>query len=107
MHDYVNHSDAMLPGTLHFSLFLHLSLQKCQYLNYIPTAAHKESPPMPSVSLQQSTSTEMNETRLSDVQKYNLRSEQIYFNFKKQDSEDEDITDDSSSEDLYFDSVEV
>lgn len=64
----------MLPDTLHLSLFLHLSLQKCQYLNYINTAAHKEFAYMPSVSLQQCTYTEMNGTHLSD-EKLNLRSE--------------------------------
>lgn len=70
MHEYGKHSAAMLPDTLQLSLFLHLSLQKFQYLNYINTAAHKEFPPMPSVSLQQYTYTEMNETHLSD-EKYN------------------------------------
>lgn len=57
---------AMLPDTLHLSLFLHLSLQKCQYLNHINTAAHEEFAPIPSVSLQQCSYTEINETHLSD-----------------------------------------
>lgn len=74
MHEYGKQSVAMLPDTLHLSLFLHLSLQKCQYLNYINTAAQKEFTHMPSVSLQHCTYTELNETHLSD-EKYNLRSE--------------------------------
>lgn len=65
---------AMLPDTLHLSLFLHLSLQTCQYLNYINAAAHQDFAPMPSVSLLQCTYTEMNETHLSD-EKCNLWSE--------------------------------